>query len=175
MLFWMCKTARQVPNEKQIEHVILRNFSGFPVNSGIDVIQLFKSELCASPYPDEAESRKRCHNFLKDDFKKIMYNDVSKVLLQSFKDKHAKTHKEQILKYSTDKEIEEYWELEFIHCYDSNDFEDPEINKVFKEMQDKYCKERFDNEVGTCTFLHYNKILYSCGHSSLILIIHQVD
>ena len=175
MLFWMCKTARQVPNEKQIEHVILRNFSGFPVNIGIDVIQLFKRELCASPNPNKEESRKRCHNFLKDDFKKIMYNDVSKVLLQSFKDKHAEAHKEQTLKCSTDNEIEEYWKSKFNCCYDNNNFKDSEINKMFEEMQDKYCKERFDNEVGTCTFLHYNEVLYSCGHSSLILIIHQVD
>ena len=49
MLFWMCKTAKQFPNEKQIEHVILRNFSGFPTDDGIDIIHLLKKNFVIVP------------------------------------------------------------------------------------------------------------------------------
>ena len=176
MLFWMCKTAKQFPNEKQIEHVILRNFSGFPTDDGIDIIHLFKKELCDSSYPDKDECRRTCRSFLKDEFKKYMYNDVLKLLFQEFQVKQARKHKEHSTVYSTEEEFEDYQKLEFSHCYHKNDFEDSIINQKFEEMQEKYCKERFDNEVVTsiiCIVL--SNVLFSCGLSSSILIILRED
>ena len=144
MLFWMCKAAKQVPNEKQIQHVILRNFSGFPIDAEIDIIELFNKKLCPSPLPDKNESRKKCRGFLKEEFKETMFNIVSENLFHDFKNMLAKEQEEQILKLQ---DVPDHQKIEFSNCYHKGDFKYPEINEKFEKMIDDYCNKRFDNEV----------------------------
>lgn len=150
MLFWMCKTIEQPPNSVQIQHAILRNFSGFPEHFGIDLIKIFNDELCPSPLLDEMEECQRKFRIVfKDEFKVSKFNHILDLLFHEFKDKHAKSHLEQFQGLSTSEkfQFEAYQRLQFSRCYDKCDFEDPNINRKYEAEFELYFIRRFEKEV----------------------------
>ena len=148
MLFWMCKITKQPPNRPQIEHAILRNFSGF---DKIKTRQYFDDEIQYGSNPDEKTHYEQCRKWLKNEFKKL--ERVRNTFYDLYKEKHVKKLTEDFantLEYQkpdSDKRFESYqWKL-FGVCLDKNDFEDDEINTKFEAGYHEYFEKRFKTEV----------------------------
>lgn len=147
MLFWMCKTVKQQPNSAQIEHVILRNFSGHSSDDEIDIVKIFNDKITMRYLPpNKDESKKNCEGMQRNEFKRAKFTHITELFFQKFCEMHQD-------------ETEEQLKQNFEDCCKNGDFHNQEMNKKFEEEFQKYFDHKFNNEVCNiiylCTLYYY--------------------
>ena len=144
----MCKITKQPPNRPQIEHAILRNFSGF---DKINTLQYFDAEIQYSSSPDEKTHYEWCRKWLKNEFKQL--KKVKNAFYELYKEKHLRKLTEDFAKTpecqkpDSEQQFERYQKRQFGKCLEKNDFEDGEINTTFEAEYHEYFEKRFKTEV----------------------------
>ena len=144
----MCKITKEPPNRPQIEHAILRNFSGF---DKINTLQYFNAEIQYGSNPDEKTHYEQCRKWLKNEFKQL--ERVRNTFYDLYRAKHLRKLTEDFAKTpecqksDSDQQFEKYQRKQFRICLDKNDFEDDEINTKFEAQYHEYFKKRFKTEV----------------------------
>lgn len=154
MLYWMCKEADCHPNKMQIEHVVLRNFSGFD-NEGFAPMEIFEksalSQLSMPPSKDKMVKkwREELHaRFIKEDEK------VLKPLITKFKEQNA----EQLLKEytsSSDMSEDQFLSKKFKECMKVKKFPDEQTQQRYIAEFKKYFDQKFEGKVRHTFYRNY--------------------
>jgi hypothetical protein len=145
MLFWMCKSVNQPPNSAQIEHVILRNFSG---NNDTDILDLFRTKIPKCPPPNKSLSREKCEVLQRSVFKRDKYIIIKNLLFDLFINENLHKHEEEFQKLNQSKfTLEDYQKKQFDCCCENGDFESDLLNEKFENAFQDYYNQKFEQEV----------------------------
>ena len=143
MLYWMCKKANCHPNRAQIDHVVLRNFSGY---EGFDPLEVFNKTTLSnfSPLPSKDDMVNKWHEQIHAQFRE------DKKALEPLKAKFMELNAEQLLTeytQSNDMSEEEFLFHKFKEHLDSNKFPDEDSKPLYEEEFKRYFQLKFENKV----------------------------
>ena len=141
----MCKEADCPPNKMQIDHVVLRNFSGY---EGFDPLEVFNKTALSNFSPPKE---------IKTQFKE------DETALEPVKAKFMELNAERLTSDYTQSSAgmskEEYLLQEFMEQLNLGMFSDSEIQKCYDAEYKKYFHQKVENKVSN--FLSYTVYYYA--------------
>ena len=133
MLYWMCKAADRPPNKMQIDHVVLRNFSGY---EGFDPLEVFNKTALSNVSPSQE---------IRTQFKE------DETALEPVKTKFMELNAERLptdfAESSAGMSKEEFLLQEFNEQLNLGKFSDSEIQKCYDAEYKKYFHQKVENKV----------------------------
>ena len=141
MLYWMCEEAKCNPNVSQINHVVLRNFSGY---EGFDPLEMFSELQHFPPAPSKKDAEEEWLPRLREEFRKDKqaHSNLREMFLQVNGERLRSEYTR-----SDDNTEDEFLSQEFDQWLESDEFHDEEVQHCYEEEFEKYFHQKFERKV----------------------------